>query len=197
MSMTALIYLMPAVIRDLKASLPLIEVVMRTDYSEGTLQSVRDNEIDIGLCLGPVPDKQLSALSLGADQMVAIFPPDSPDVPEIADPETMSRWPIILGNPKSAVRVLVENWLKEGGPVARPIMELNNVAGIKSVVGAGIGASIVPEVATRREDAYVIVRPLAPPIARELFLVQRKDKAGDAAIRQVHEVLVRNLVNRA
>lgn len=196
MSMTALIYLMPPVIRDLKASAPSIELVIMTSFSESIRQSVRDNEIDIGLCIGSLPDKVLEETKVGSDQLVAIFPADAPDIPAVVTPgQVIERWPIILGNKRSALRALVEGWIGKGGDIPKPIMELDNVAGIKSVVGAGIGMSIIPSlaIAGERLDPSIRVRPLAPAVHRQMFLVQRKDKAEDPAIQQVKAALLRNV----
>lgn len=195
MSMSVLIYLMPPVIRELRRTVPLLELVIRTRFSENTLQGVRDNELDLGLCTGPIADKAVDATEIGADPIVAIFPPDAPDVPDMIEPAMINRWPIILGNPRSALRRLVEDWIGTAGPVPRPVMELDNVAAIKSVVGAGLGASLVPALAIDDNDQAggLIVRQLSPPINRSLLLVQRKDKADDAAIHHVRAALIANM----
>ena len=195
MSMTALIYLMPPVIRELKRTVPSLELVIRTQFSENTLQGVRDNELDLGICTGPVTDKAVDVTEIGVDPLVAIFPPDAVDLPSAIEPLMINRWPIILGNPRSALRHLVNDWIGLGGPVPRAVIELDNVAAIKSVVGAGLGASIVPMVAIRDADqtGQLAVRPLLPPINRSLLLVQRKDKANDAAIHHVRTALLANI----
>ena len=192
MSMTALIYLMPAVIRALKQAVPSLELVIRTGFSEATLQAVRDNELDLGLCTGPLADKAIDVVEVGADPLVAIFPPDMQDLPDAIEPAMMSRWPVILGNPRSSLRALVAEWIGIAGPVPRPVMELDNVAGIKSVVGAGLGASIIPALAMGDDEppGRLIVRPLVPEINRPLLLIQRKDKAGDRAIQHVRAALL-------
>ena len=107
----------------------------------------------------------------------------------------IDRWPIVLGNPRSALRRLVEDWIGTAGPVPRPVMELDNVTAIKSVIGAGLGVSLVPALAIRDNDqeGRLIVRPLSPPINRSLLLVQRKDKAGDAAIHHVRAALMAHM----
>ena len=195
MSMTSLIYLMPPVIRELKRTVPSLELVIRTRFSVNTLQGVRDNELDLGLCTGPVSDKAVEAVEVGTNSLAAIFPPDAADVPDVVAPGVITRWPLILGDPRSALRHLVEDWIGIGGPVPRPVMELDNVAGIKSVVGAGLGASLIPALAINDEDraGRLIVRPLDPPISRSLLLVQRRDKADDAAIRHVRAALLANM----
>ncbi len=195
MSMTALIYLMPPVIRELRRTVPSLELVIRTHFSENTLQGVRDNELDLGICTGPIEDKAVEATEICADPMVAIFPPETADLPEAIEPAMLNRWPIVLGHPRSALRHLVEDWIGIAGPVPRPVIELDNVAAIKSVVGAGLGVSIVPARAIRDTDqaGRLAVRPLLPPVNRSLLLAQRKDKADDAAIRHVRSAIMAHI----
>ena len=199
MSMTVLIYLMPPVIRALKRTVPSLELSIRTRFSENTLQGVRDNELDLGLCTGPINDKSVVVTEVGIDSLMAIWPADADDIPDAITPAYLKRWPLILGHPRSALRHLVEEWIGVDGPVPRPIMELDNVAGIKSVVGAGLGASLVPMIAIGDdgEAGRLLVRPLDPPISRSLLLVQRKDKADDAAIRHVRAALLANMPGRS
>jgi DNA-binding transcriptional LysR family regulator len=194
-TMTALIYVMPPVIRDLKVTAPLIELRIRTDFSGGTLQAVYDNELDLGLCVGPVNNRHVEAILLNREPLVAIFASDWPGVPDVVEPAMLSRWPLILGNPKSALRALTESWIRTAGPPPRPVMELDNVAGIKSVVGAGLGVSIIPAILIdeHARDRQVTARPLSPPIDRELYLVMRRDKADDPVIRLVRDAILRHL----
>lgn len=192
MSMTVLIYMMPPVIRRLRAEMPSLELVIRTGFSEATMQGVRDGTLDIGLCTGPVTDKSVECLPLLADELVAVFPREQQDIPASVRPDMVAQWPVILGNQRSALRQLVASWLGSAGPVPRPIMELDNIAGIKSVVGAGLGMSFIPELAVTEADAArLVVRRLEPPIVRELLIVQRADRAGEPVVSHVREALMR------
>jgi DNA-binding transcriptional LysR family regulator len=57
-------------------------------------------------------------------------------------------------------------------------MELGNEEAIKKLVGAGLGLSIIPAIATRNEarDGSLVVLRLDPPLARRLGVVRRRDK---------------------
>lgn len=197
MSMTVLIYLMPPIIRKLRQEVPSLELVVRTGFSDATVQAVRDGLLDIGLCTGPITDKSVESISIAKDDLVAIFPLDTPEVPSVIEPSMMETWPLILGNPRSALRQLIAGWIGVAGPVPRPVMELDNIAGIKSVVGAGLGASLVPALAVIPADsARLMVRQLSPPIERELLLVQRRDRANEPAVMHVRQALIEHLSNR-
>lgn len=193
-SMTTLIYLLPPIIRHLKDTVPSLEIVVRTGFSETTLQGVRDGDLDIGICTGPLADKSVDCIKLDNDALVAILPLETPDVPDLIEPSMVGRWPIILGNPRSALRNLMVSWIGSAGPVPRPIMELDNVVGIKSVVGAGLGISLIPELAIIADDRKrLLVRSLSPPLERDMLLVHRKDRADEPAVRYVREALIAHM----
>ena len=80
----------------------------------------------------------------------------------------------------------------------RPVLELDNVAGIKAVVTAGLGVSIVPLLSVQGDDdaGHLIVRSLDPPIERALLLIQRKDKTTDPAIKHVRTALLATMSGR-
>ena len=71
-------------------------------------------------------------------------------------------------------------------------MELGSVEAIKELVGAGIGATILPEMGARpgRTQFPVTTRPLNPPLSRELAIVMRRDKTLTPALREVRNSLM-------
>lgn len=63
----------------------------------------------------------------------------------------LSRFPLILGHENSALRRTIMDWLALAGPPPNPVMEFDNVETIKSLVAAGLGASIVPGLSWERD----------------------------------------------
>ncbi len=195
MSMTLLIFAMPPVMIHLRRKYPSLELSIKTGFTENTIERLLDNELDIGLCTGPVSEKLLVASPLTPDPFVAILPPSAKKAPAEVTPTDLLQWPLVMGNPRSAMRRIITEWIGEDADELRPVMELDNVAGIKSVVAAGLGASIIPRLAigSKYQQDGLVVRPLSPSIDRTLMLVQRKDKAGDPAIAHVTQTLISHL----
>jgi DNA-binding transcriptional LysR family regulator len=71
-------------------------------------------------------------------------------------------------------------------------MELDNLEAVKRMVAAGLGASIVPAnvVSGGEARADIVSRPLSPPLARTLALVQRRDKPADTSFTHVRDALL-------
>jgi len=63
-------------------------------------------------------------------------------------------------------------------------MELGNVEATKRLVAAGLGVSVISAVAVRAElrARTLTARALAPPLARHLAIVRRRDKPPTPAL---------------
>ncbi len=81
----------------------------------------------------------------------------------------------------SSTRQRIDEWLVDNGEHAAPVMELGSIEAIKRMVRAGLGYSIVPDVAVQTEEDSLGLRvtPLQPPLQRTLALVMRQGQSGD------------------
>src|SRR5215470_10864167 len=143
-SMTVLMYLLPPILRQLKTDHPQLEISLKAGLTATTLQMLKTNALDLGLCALPIEDPAFETVPLFKDELVAILPAALGHVPKTVTPAFLSRCPLILGSENSALRRTITDWLALAGPPPRPLMEFDNVEAMKSVVAVGLGASIVP-----------------------------------------------------
>ena len=68
-------------------------------------------------------------------------------------------------------------------------MELGSVEAIKVLVGSGLGASVLPDLAVTGRVPGAERRPLRPAVFRRLGLVLRKEKVRDRSLRLLTEAL--------
>ena len=168
-SMTVLMYLLPSILRRLKTDHPQLEINLKTGLSATTLQMLKENALDLGLCALPIEDPTFDTVPLFKDELVAILPAELEGVPKRVTPAFLSRCPLILGNQDSALRRTVTDWLALAGPPPKPVMEFDNVEAMKSVVAVGLGASIVPSASLgvgHVAATNMLVRPLSPSANR-------------------------------
>jgi DNA-binding transcriptional LysR family regulator len=107
------------------------------------------------------------------------------EIPKTVTPAFMSSTPLILGNPESALRRTVMEWLALTGNLSKPVMEFDNVEAIKSVVAVGLGSSIVPALSLGKGHIAVTnttVRPIKPRLARQVALVRLRGKRSTEAV---------------
>jgi DNA-binding transcriptional LysR family regulator len=185
-SMTVLMYLLPSLLRKLKTDHPQLEISLKAGTSAATLEMLRTNALELGLCALPVEDPAFEVTPLFKDELVAILPFGMKRIPNKVTPAFLSQNPLILGNVNSALRRMVTGWLGTAGTSSKPLMEFDNVEAIKSVVAVGLGASIVPGLclgAGHVSNSNMIVRPLSPSAAREVGLVKLRGKRNTEAMK--------------
>src|SRR5262247_2861757 len=133
-SMTVLMYLLPPILRQLKTDHPQLEINLKAGLTTTTLEMLKTNALDLGLCALPIEDPAFETVPLFKDELVAILPAKMTKMPKKVTPEFLSRCPLILVNEESALRRTVHEWLEQAGPPPKPVMEFDHVEAIKSVV---------------------------------------------------------------
>lgn len=191
-STTALIYHLPPVLNRLRREHPEVELEIASGTTAQIADRLERNELDLGLVTLPVASDALEVTPLVTEPLVAIFSATAKKVPREVTPALLTASAPVLELPTAQVRRLIDRWLARAGEVSRPMIELDNLEAIKTVVAAGLGVSIVPIVAVTgaRKDVRLTVRPLAPPLVRTLAVLSRRGEAiggAEAAVR--HELL--------
>src|SRR5215467_7919458 len=191
-SMTVLMYVLPPILRQLKTDHPQLEISLKAGLTTTTLQMLKTNALDLGLCALPIEDPAFDTVPLFNDELVAILPAALGKAPKKVTPAFLSQCPLILGSENSALRRTIADWLALAGPPPRPLMEFDNVEAMKSVVAVGLGASIVPSLslgAGHVTMANTLVRPLSPRASRRVGLVRLRGKRGTEGMELVFAAL--------
>ncbi len=188
---TACIYFLPKVLEQLQRRFPKLEIIVRTGNTSDVLKSIEENSLDIGLVTLPASGRSLDIVPVLTDPFVAIFP-DGMDVPDLVRPADLADIPLVLYERGGQTRTIVDDGLRAAGVVGHSIMELGSVEAIKELVGAGLGATILPAMGARlgRTQFPIKTRKLAPDLARRLALVVRRDKVMGSGLREVRNGLI-------
>ena len=182
-SFVILNYLLPPILKRLREAHPDLEIGVSLGSSAQKVEQLLRNEIDLGIVALPVNDPHLAVTVLRHDRMVGVLPPKA-SAPKRLKPADFARWPLILDAPGSRMGRIVRDWLAAGEGAPRPAMEIGDIHAIKTLVAAGVGASILPMDALGFEAkrGEIAIRPLAPPARYSIGLVQRRDKPDDPAL---------------
>ena len=191
-ALTALMYLLPPVLKKLRADHPGIDLFISNAPTTAMVDSVLQNEMDIGLVTLPVAESRLIVTPLHLESMVAILPASTPDIPEEVTPEYAAEQFLVLEF--GAVSTLIKDWLSVPTLAPQSAMIVSAIEAVKVVVSAGIGMSIVPAMSVVQRSDDIVVRPLNPPLTRTLALIQHRNKPDDLALQIVRETLM-ELVN--
>lgn len=189
---TALVYLLPPVLRKLRDVHPDIEIVVTSGTTHSISEGLLSNVIDLGVTALPVEAKELEVIPIRTDPMVAILPTTERSIPDKLTPADVASRTLILEYQRVPHRQLSRAWLQAGGVAARPAMEFDSIEAIKSAVAAGLGMSIVPGPAMDLAAPVnsVVVRSLDPPLVRKLGLVQRQGRVETPALKLVRDAIL-------
>jgi DNA-binding transcriptional LysR family regulator len=192
---TACIHLLPALLQQLRQAHPLLKVDVRTGNTSDIVRSVEENRIDIGLVTLPAAGKCLNVSPLGSDEFVIIMEKDASEQgAKSLSPEALMSLPLIIFEPGSGTRSLIDGWFRYAGHIACPVMELGSIEAIKRMVRAGLGYSIVPRmsVACMEESQGLSVYSMKPSLYRTLGTVMREDRIISRGMNEVLNALVKS-----
>jgi len=114
------------------------------------------------------------------------------------EPADLAGLRFILYEKNTAMENLIDHYFRLMGIAPKIIMEVENNEAIKSLVGAGLGASILPLCAVTEHSTQLrIVRVKGMPLIRELALVSMDTEMLPNAILELASALVRALAGPA
>ncbi|GHH68643.1 LysR family transcriptional regulator [Kitasatospora indigofera] len=157
-SLTVAEYLMPGWLLALHGVSPQTSVTLRTANSADVAGHVLAGEADLGFVEGPTTAAGLSGTVVAADRLVVVVAPDHPWARRrapLTGPE-LAATALVLREPGSGTREVLEMALEPYGGAARPLMELASSTALKAAAMTGAGPvclselAVVEELATRR-----------------------------------------------
>jgi len=181
--------LLPHALESLEQRHPGIDVQVAVLTSQQTLQKLADGSLEIGvIALPQAPVKGLAIQPWRRDPVMA-FLPSRWDCPSVITPSWLAGQPLILNDATTRLSRQVAEWFAGAGPQPLPRIQLNYNDAIKSLVGAGYGATLLPhEASTPAPESRIAMRPLQPALWRELGIAHRAGNV-ERATRHVLEVL--------
>ncbi|SDR16346.1 transcriptional regulator, LysR family [Rhizobiales bacterium GAS191] len=189
-TLTALMYELPPIIRELRADFPGIDLVVTNMTTRDTVENILQNKLDLGLVTLPVEHPRLRITPLRLEKLVAILPAGTRDVPDVITPDYVAQQSLVLEHERGAVYALVMQWLSKQMPLPRAPMHMGTVEAAKLSVALDLGMSIVPDVAVAQPMPDVIVRPLQPPLPCTLALIEHSSKPNEPALEIVRNALL-------
>jgi len=189
-TLTALLYELPPILRELRSRHPEIDIVVTNMPTRDTVERLTANTIDIGLVTLPVKRPELRITPLRAEKLVAILPATMKNVPRVITPAWAARQPLVLEHDRGAVHGLIMRWLASHIPLAHVPMHVGIIEAAKQAVASGLGMSFVPDVSVAEHSHFIIVRPLKPAVPSTLALAEHRNKPPAPALDIVRRALL-------
>lgn len=178
-SRTAGAYYVANLLDRFKQRHPGVKVSLTVANSEIVLDRIKDFSLHVGLVAGRPDDPALVTRPLVRDRMLVVLPPGHPLAQRArVSVRDLRGWPLVLREPGSTSRRLIEEAAAAHGVVVDVAMELESNEAIKSAVADGIGVAIMAQAAVAQDLASgrLVGRPLREPLVLDFALVYHRDR---------------------
>jgi LysR family hydrogen peroxide-inducible transcriptional activator len=180
-------YLLPAIIKALAAAHPALDLRPREAVTRTLLDDLTAARLDAALVALPVAEPGLVETPLFTEEFVLVRPAADEGRP-VPGPEALRTMRLLLLEEGHCFRDQAIAFCS-GGAAPRELMEGSTLSTLVQMVGAGIGVTLIPEMAAPVEarSAPVSIARLAPPRpSRTLGMVWRRttplaDQLGEIA----------------
>ena len=178
--MTACMYLLPPVIEKFQTRYPKLEVRVVTGTSETLIPQICNGALDVGILTLPVKSPDLEVIPFTTEELVIVASPRHRVLAKKRNvaAEDLKGYPMILFNPGTATRQLIDEYFARIGLEPRIVMVSENVATIKPLVRINLGISLLPlpavAIEARRGELHYL-RIRGERLTRDIGLVTHKD----------------------
>jgi len=197
---TTLTYRLPHVLGEYTRRFPDIELIVLAGTTEFLLDALRAQHLDLAVVMRTAPQPGMAVTPLGREEMIIVINRDHPLARQkTVEPADLSSLRFILYEKNTAMQNVIDRFFESLGVAPRIAMEVENNEAIKSLVRAGLGASIMPLCAVAQEPpdkALHVLRVRGKPLTRELRLVSAGSEILPNAIRELAAILMRALGGR-
>ena len=172
---------------------PQIELDYQIADTQEIEQMVLKNQLDFGVVGGHLIEQDLLTEPYLTDELILVVGADHPlATEEDVTLEATQHVPFILRHKGSATRKIIEDAFGRRGLKLNSILELQDLEGVKQMVIAGFGATIISKAAVRHEiesGDLVHVSAQGLPFTRQLVIISHPEKRPSVAAQALLSLL--------
>lgn len=169
-------YLLPRVIEGLTERFPGLDLRLREAVTQKLVGDLIEGRLDVAIVALPISEPSLVEHPLFTEEFVLVRPVADAGKP-VPRPEILREMRLLLLEEGHCFRDQALSFCKMSPPGPRDLMEASSLSTLVQMVGAGIGVTLVPQMAVEveaRTAAVSIARLPAPRPERTIGLVWRK-----------------------
>lgn len=184
-------YLLPVIIKELGRLYPGVDLHPREAVTQKLIADLLEARLDIAIVALPVSEPALSETALFDEEFILVRPPEDAAKP-VPNPDMLPEMRLLLLEEGHCFREQALSFCNMPSSAPRNMMEGSSLATLVQMVGAGIGVTLIPEMAVPIEtrSAHVSVARLPPPRpTRTIGMVWRKTNPLMAQFAEVAEAV--------
>ncbi|MFP4359104.1 MAG: hydrogen peroxide-inducible genes activator [Alphaproteobacteria bacterium] len=183
-------YLLPSLIKELARRHPGLDVRPREAVTQKLVDDLAEGRLDTAIVALPVSEPALTEMPLLEEEFVLVRPLADADDP-VPDADMLGRMRILLLEEGHCFREQAISFCNMSRLDPRDLVEGSSLSTLVQMVAAGIGLTLVPEMAVAietRSAAVAVARLPAPRPVRTIGMVWRKTNPLADRLEHVAEV---------
>lgn len=184
-------YLLPGVITALQARYPELDLRPREAVTGKLITDLIEARLDAAIVALPISEPSLTEVALFEEEFVLVRPSDEADLP-VPDATMLKEMRLLLLEEGHCFRDQALAFCNLSPTATREMMEGSSLATLVQMVGAGIGVTLIPEMALPVEtrSADVVLQRLGTPAPnRSIGMVWRKSSPLSRQLNDVADLV--------
>lgn len=184
-------YLLPTIIGKLTHSNADLEIHVRETVTPKLLQELMEGRLDTAIVALPVSEPSLTEVALFSEQFVLVRPGADTGKP-VPNREKLREMRLLLLEEGHCFRDQALSFCNLQSALPRELLDGSSLATLVQMVGAGIGVTLIPEmaVAVETRSAYVTIgRFNNPQPSRTIGMIWRKTSPLAKQLLQISDVV--------
>jgi len=172
--------ILPTAVARFKGLYPGISVVLKDVIAQRLVTMVKAEDVDFGIGSLNVADPEVRFSLLLTDRMIAVFPPGSAlERKKAIGLRDLVGLPLVVMEPGSSVRKLVDQAFESIGELVRPAFEATYMSTAAGMVKAGLGVTILPSSTFEMVELTGLrSRPIkTPALTREIGVIEKNGRS--------------------
>ena len=184
-------YLLPRVIATLAARYPALDLRPREAVTQKLVEDLREARLDVAIVALPVSEPWLQELPLFSEEFVLVRHTRDAAAP-VPNPDTLREMRLLLLEEGHCFRDQALSYCRLSPGMPRDLMEGSALSTLVQMVGAGIGVTLIPQMAVAietRSAPVAVARLPEPRPMRTIGLVWRKTNPLGGQFAELGEVV--------
>lgn len=184
-------YFLPTIIGALKQRFPKLDLNLREAVTQTLIEDLQAGRIDLAVVALPISEPALTEFALFQEDFVLVRLAQDADQP-IPSPEALQTMRLLLLEEGHCFRDQALSFCQFGEKRPSELMEGSSLSTLVQMVGAGMGVTLIPEMAvameTRSADVSIARFPRGRP-ARTIGMVWRKTNPLSDQLMQIGGII--------
>ncbi len=187
-------YLLPAVIGDLARMHPELDIHVREALTSKLIQELVEGRLETAIVALPVSEPSLTEVGLFAENFLLVRPGEDEGTP-VPSCETLREMRLFLLEEGHCFRDQALSFCNMQSSLPRETLDASSLATLVQMVGAGMGVTLIPEMAVAvetRSASVSVARFKDPQPSRTIGMIWRKTSPLAGQLLQLAEVVCRS-----